>query len=463
MHDDLDESWREAARDYHRSRRRAADRNDMQPELLPEDDDASISVEDFVAYLPQHNYIFIPTREPWPASSVNSRVPAVPTPGGKPIPPSMWLDQNRCVEQMTWCPGEPTLIKNRLVADGGWIEHDGVCCFNLYRPPMIEPGDATKAGPWVDHAKKVFGEGAGQVISWLAQRVQQPAEKINHALVLGGAQGIGKDTLLEPVKRAIGPWNFSEVSPQAMTGRFNGFVRSVILRISEARDLGELNRYQFYDHLKAYTAAPPDVLRCDEKHIREHAVINCTGVIITTNHLSDGIFLPSDDRRHYVAWSSLTKDHFTPDYWNGLWGWYHAGGFEHVAAYLAELDLSNFDPKAPPAKTSAFFTIVDANRSPEDAELADLLDRLGNPDATTLVMITAEATGDFEDWIRDRKNRRAIPHRLERCGYVPVRNETANDGYWAINGRRQVIYAKATLTERDRYRAASQLVRHSIR
>jgi hypothetical protein len=40
-------------------------------------------------------------------------------------------------------------------------------------------------------------------------------EKINHALILGGNQGVGKDTLLEPVKRAVGAWNFLEVSPPA--------------------------------------------------------------------------------------------------------------------------------------------------------------------------------------------------------------------------------------------------------
>ena len=43
---------------------------------------------------------------------------------------------------------------------------------------------------------------------WLAHRVQRPEDKINHALVLGGAMGIGKDTIIEPVKHAIGPWNF---------------------------------------------------------------------------------------------------------------------------------------------------------------------------------------------------------------------------------------------------------------
>ena len=87
---------------------------------------------------------------------------------------------------------------------------------------------------------------------------------------LEAAPGIGKDTILEPVKYAVGPWNFNDVSPTHMLGRFNGFVKSVVLRVNEARDLGDVDRYAFYDHMKVYTAAPPDVLRCDEKNLREH-------------------------------------------------------------------------------------------------------------------------------------------------------------------------------------------------
>ena len=44
----------------------------------------------------------------------------------------------------------------------------------------------------------------------------------------------------------------------------------MILRINEARDLGEINRYAFYEHMKPIIAAPPEVLRCDEKNIREY-------------------------------------------------------------------------------------------------------------------------------------------------------------------------------------------------
>jgi hypothetical protein len=133
-----------------------------------------------------------------------------------------------------------------------------------------------------------------------------------------------------------------------------------------------------------------------------------------------------------------------------------------VAAYLAELDLSDFNPKAPPPKTAAFWDIVDASRAPEDAELADVLDRLGNPDATTIATIIANASGDFADWLSDRRNRRVIPHRMERCGYTPVRNDVAKDGLWKLNGVRQVIYAKSDLSLRDRHRAAKLMIGQAI-
>jgi hypothetical protein len=57
--------------------------------------------------------------------------------------------------------------------------------------------------------------------------------------------------------------------------------------------------------------------------------------------------------------------------------------------------LSAFNPKAPPPKTPAFWDIVDANRAPEDAELADILDRLGNPAAVTLAKVIAQADVSF--------------------------------------------------------------------
>jgi hypothetical protein len=428
--------------------------------------EGTVSLDDFYAYMPMHNYVYVPSREPWPAPSVNARIPpvAIVNASGQPvlneqgkpkaIPASLWLDQNRPVEQMSWAPGESAVIANRLISHGGWIEHQGAHCLNLYRPPTNKLGDPDRAQRWVEHVQNVFADDAEHVINWLAQRVQRPQVKINHALVLGGKMGIGKDTMLEPAKIAVGPWNFREIFPQQLIGRFNGFVKSVILRISEARDLGDVNRYQFYDHLKAYTAAPPDVLLCDEKNLREHSVFNCCGVIITTNHKTDGIYLPEDDRRHYVAWSDRDKADFSETYWSELYDWYDHGGIEHVCALLSTVDISRFNPKAPPPRTQAFWEIVDASRAPEDAELEDALDRLQKPDIVTVSKVAVFASDSFREWLLDRKNSRRIPHRFEACGYVAVRNGDRKNGLWVVEGKRQVIYGKDSLTPSDRLLAA---------
>jgi hypothetical protein len=458
------ELWTKAAGDYHADRFNggsATSSSSMAGDFRDKNAPLPVGVrlKDFHAYMPMHSYIFAPTGEMWPASSVNTRLPPCAGDDGKEMKANAWLDRNQAVEQMTWAPGLPMLIQDRLISDGGWIERKAVRCFNLYRPPTIKQGDPSQAEPWLAHIRKVFPGDAEHIVKWLAQRVQRPQDKINHALLLGGAPGIGKDTLLEPVKHAVGPWNFKEVSPGQMLGRFNAFVKSVILRVSEARDLGDVNRYQFYDHMKVYAAAPPDVLRVDQKHLQEHSAFNCCGVIITTNYKTDGIYLPGNDRRHFVAWSDLTEKDFGENYWNRLWQWYEAGGgFGHVTAYLAQLDISEFDPKAPPPKTPAFWAIVDASRAPEDAELADVIENLGDPPAFTLLQIANLTQGDFAEWIRDRRNRRMIPHRLEQCGYVPIRNDSASDGLWKIAGKRQAVYAKADLTIRDQIGAARKLL-----
>lgn len=433
--------------------------------------DEGVNLTDFYAYMPSGSFMFAPSRELWPAKSVNSRVPAqkLLDKRGNPvkregeivyIAASQWLAKERPVEQMTWAPGEPMIVQDRLVSEGGWIKRPNCSCFNLYRPPIVTMGDASRATRWVDHVFKVYPNEANHIIAWLAQRVQRPQDKINHALVLGGSQGIGKDTLLEPAKYAVGPWNCSEVSPQQITARFNGFLKSVILRVSEARDLGDVDRYGFYEHMKTYTAAPPDVLRVDEKNMREHSIFNVLGVIITTNHKTNGIYLPSDDRRHFVAWSDLGKEDFSQDYWEGLWKWYDESGRADVAEYLRTLDIRAFNPKAPPPKTPAWHDIVNSNRTPEDAEMADALDGIKWPNATTISDISGSETCSisFADFLRLRSNSRLIPHKIELAGYVAVHNPNAKDGLWKVKGKRQAIYAKNELSIRDRIIAANKLV-----
>ena len=73
---------------------------------------AGVTVDDFFAYMPTHSYIFAPSREMWPGSSVNARLPPIcvgADDDGNPklIPAALWLAKNKPVEQMTWAPGSP--------------------------------------------------------------------------------------------------------------------------------------------------------------------------------------------------------------------------------------------------------------------------------------------------------------------------------------------------------------------
>jgi hypothetical protein len=428
--------------------------------------------EDFYHHRPSGQFFFEPTRELWPAGSVTAALghynmmkngqPVLKSNGEpKKIPASAVVAKKRPVQLTVWAPGEPVLIRNKLLAEGGWIPRKEMACFNLYREPLrLTGGDAKKAKRWLDHIRMLYPDNIEHIVKWFAYRVRFPHIKVNHALVFGGGQGIGKDTIIEPVKHRIGHWNFQEVGPSQLLEPFNDYLRKVLLRVNEAHDLGEVNRYSLYDRLKTYTAAPPDVLRVNEKKLRQYNIVNCVGLIITSNH-RDGLFLPPDDRRHYVCWSEREKENFPPNYWNEIYHWYeHEGGYAHVSAYLDKLDLSSFDPKAPPPQTDAWHALVNINRAPEESELADVLDQqLGNPKAVSLEEIVAETDeySSFGRWLRDRKNRRAIPHRFEAVDYVPFRNPNRKDGLWLVGGVRRVVYIDKTLPPTARFKAVAEM------
>jgi hypothetical protein len=413
--------------------------------------DVAVTLDDFVAFMPDSNsYIYKPTGDHWPAASVNARLAPIKV-GDEMIKASEWLAKNSAVEQMTWMPGEPQIIKDKLIAEGGMFPRMGASVFNLYHPPLAKPKPAkpttaTDVALWLDHMKRIYPTDAAHIVNYFAYKVQYPGEKINHGLVLAGPPGIGKDTILEPLKEAVGRWNFIEISPTHVVQRFNGFCRAVVVRVSEARDLGDVDRFKFYEKCKIYMASPPDVLRVDEKNIREYFVPNVMGFIITTNHSITGLYLPPDDRRHYVAASKVKKEDFPPGYWNTFWQWYGKGGLEAVGRYLAELDLSGFDPKAPPPLTDAFLNIVNASITQEDAEMADALDTLDRPDVVTLHQIKQVSDESFREWLNERKNARPTNHRLDTCGYQPLRNPKAKDGLWKIAGKRQGIFMRQEIS-----------------
>jgi Family of unknown function (DUF5906) len=420
-----------------------------------------LPISDFVAYSPDHSYIYRPTGEEWASTAVNARVIPIDVGDEKPLAANMWLDRNDAVEQRVWAPGEPPIIENKLVAEGGFLPKRDARVFNLYKPPFIIPARSREVRLWRDHVHALWPDEASHIECWLAHRVQRPGEKINHALGLGGEQGVGKDAILEPLKRAVGAWNFHEISPQTALGSFNEFVQSAVLRISEGKDLGDIDRFAFYEATKTLIAAPPDTLRCNPKFVRPYYVLNVVGVIITTNHKVGGLFLPADDRRHFIAWTTVERSAFNEAYWTRYWAWLESGGASAVAHYLRTLDLGRFNPKAPPRQTQAFWEMVNAMRSEKESEMDDIIEHLGRPDALIIGSIIGRASTlnhyGFVEWLKDGKNARQTALFLEDCGYRRLSNPHDKQGRWRLGAQRTAVYVRKNLTDREGFAAIDML------
>ncbi|MGO9845264.1 MAG: hypothetical protein ACLPKT_01280 [Methylocella sp.] len=360
---------------------------------------------------------------------------------------------------------------NELAHEGGMTPAPGKNTFNLYRPPLQIDGNPNKIKEWMKHGDRMWGEYWPHILKWLGWRVQRPDVKINHGIVMGSmVQGIGKDMLMAPVRRAVGEWNFKDVQADRAfkyASEQNSFLESVILRINEAHELGD-DRFAFYDRTKDWMAAPPETLNVVDKWIKQHAMMNLTGCLITTNHRTDGLYIPAEDRRHYAAWSDIMPEEFSEQYWNDFANWLIAGGTENVAAFLATMQLDDFDPKARPPKTEFWHAMVNANRHHETSGLLDVLDHISGfdnlgrrmyPAAITADRLRLEASMDrkFKDtfeFLSNRGNKRQFPHRLEKIRYTSHQNKTNSDGLWSIDGVRQVVYVRQELTPEQRQTAA---------
>ncbi len=168
-----------------------------------------------------------------------------------------------------------------------------------------------------------------------------------------------------------------------------------------------------------------------------------------------------------MAWSDLIKEDFTEQYWVDLYAWFRNGGWEHVAAWLHARDLSSFNPKLAPPRTEAFLDMVEANLPTEDADFSKAIDLLSDdsikPEALCVPMIRKAASPSFVNWLDERKNWRAIPHRLESCGYTPVRNPRFKYNRWQYRNheghrKEEAIYSLKILSPRKRESAADALI-----
>lgn len=406
-----------------------------------------VPIGQFVFYGPGNNFIYRPTGSYWTAGAVDSVVSPVNV-KGRLIAASEWLRRNAPVTSLTRDPSlAEDYVKGVDCVDGESVPQPGAAIFNLYRGPSIELGVGKMATPFLEHVAAVFNKpgDADQFLDYMAHRVQRPWEKPRFALLIAGEQGVGKDTAIEFCAPAIGVWNVANIDPSAFEAPYNEFAASTLVRISEAANLHEMSRWAFNERTKVLIAGSPDVMMINPKYGQKYVVKMCCGVIITTNHLASGIYIPADDRRYDVIECATMREMGLEDeekrkaYFTELWQWFVEDGDTHVAAFLHERDISRFSPSTGQRKTAAHSTVV-AGGMEFDSWLIDVLDELGNPDAVRVDWVIARAASEGE---KPESLRRRIAPAMGRLGYGVYRNPDSKDGRWRIDGKQVMIYAKA--------------------
>jgi hypothetical protein len=260
----------------------------------------------------------------------------------------------RSLVGITYAAGETVLVSR-----------DGLVYGNRWRDARPTPV-AADVSAWLRHVERMvpIEFEREHLLNALAHKVQYPGHKINHAILLGGNHGSGKDTLFAPFFWSIGgkgKVNCSLVKNEELTSQWGYALECEVMEIAELRQAEARDRRALENTLKPIIAAPPELLPVNRKGLHPYMALNRVFVVAFSNERV-AISLPSEDRRWFVLWSDEGKME-EPDA-VALWNWYeHRGGFAAVSAYLHTRDVSAWNPNAAPPMTEAKAIMVEHGMS----------------------------------------------------------------------------------------------------
>ena len=287
---------------------------------------------------------------------------------------SIAFDENRQAKGakslvgITYAAGESVLVsRDGLVYGNRWKDA---------RPTPIK-GDISL---WMRHLERMIPVDFERehLLNVFAHKVQFPGHKINHAVLLGGNHGSGKDTLFAPFFWAIGgaaKHNCSLVKNEELTSQWGYALECEVMEIAELRQAEAKDRRALENTLKPIIAAPPELLPINRKGLHPYQALNRVFVVAFSNERV-AISLPSEDRRWFVLWSDALKLPEADAV--ALWTWYKSrNGFAAVAEYLHTRDVSAFNPSATPPMTEAKLIMVEHGHSAAESWLINLITSRG--------------------------------------------------------------------------------------
>jgi hypothetical protein len=296
-----------------------------------------------------------------PCKSIHGKNPKVEA--------SVSFDENRqkhgakALVGITYAAGESVIVAR-----------DGDLYGNRWRDarPAGGSGDVT---PWLEHCKTLVpnADELEHIFDVMAFKVQHPEIKINHAVLHGGDQGSGKDTMWAPFIWAVCGAHLKNrglLDNDTMSSQFGYALESEILILNELKEPDAKERRALANKLKPIIAAPPEMLTVNRKGLHPYQMANRVFVLAFSNDPVP-ISLDSQDRRWFCVWSHAPR--MTAQAAEKMWKWYKAGGFAAISGWLAARDVTAFNAGAPPMLTEFKMNLVEHGMSMAESYLVELM------------------------------------------------------------------------------------------
>ena len=288
--------------------------------------------------------------------------------GARRIEAATWFDEHRTakggvlLKGLTYAAGEEPLVYNSNgdVYGNRWVD----------ARPTYGSGDIT---PWLDHCTALVPDidEREHVFNVMAYKVQHPEIKINHAVLHGGDEGCGKDTLWAPFIWAVcGPdlRNRGLIDSDNLQSQWGYALESEVLILNELREPEAKERRALANKLKPIIAAPPETLTVNRKGLHPYDMVNRLFVLAFTNDPVP-LSLPTQDRRWFCIWSRAPR--MAPKQALAMWDWYKSGGFEAIAGWLKRRNVKSFNPAATPLETEFKRAMISSGMSTAESYILD--------------------------------------------------------------------------------------------
>lgn len=323
-----------------------------------------------------------------------------PRGGEKRINPvDMWMSDRRryAVDGVRMAPDQPRPT----------FEEDGQTFLNVYDPPLhdAEGGDA---GIGWELIEQILPDATERewFTQWLAYKFMNPdIPGPAVILVAASAFGTGRGTLATLLEKLFGQsyvrtLPFHIFAGQTYQSQYNDWlVGSVVAFVNESADTSSSGgstyktKVNTYEHLKELIDPRPRMTHIVRKGENSYRARTHASFIIATNH-RDALPLPPGDRRFAVLTNGQPREQA---FWTRIHGWLEDPA--NIAAFaraLEQVDLTGYNPYAPPIMTTAKQTMIDLAGSELDHAVNQMLE-----EARGALFTTEQVLG----WLRTLRTR----------------------------------------------------------